>query len=184
MFAPLYFRLVNDWCSGILSSVSKRMIWKPDIVVAAAKKVTRAPLLEGNLEQVRVSHGQMVWLTQADYRITCSMDFEDFPFDNQLCGFWLTGISGTQDTMNFVPDFELLTKSMTVRTLQFDADFSPNNEPLLYMNRTVVGFNIHLRRKIYPYIWNIYVPTLWIVIIASFSFLIPVACVPGTCLLI
>ena len=117
--------------------------------------------------------------------IFCKYDFSSFPFDTQHCAFLQFGIS--QD-IRIQSSCRQISVDAKQKLNGFDVSLDPagplcdhrrslnNVNELLWMD---TGFNITLKRKIRPYLYQYYFPSSAIVVVSQISFIIPLSSVPG-----
>lgn len=172
-------RLIYDNCTGKIADELLPYIWRPTVFVGMAKSTTKSFLLnQAEFDFLYVKEGRMTWITDGLFKIDCGMFFDNFPFDNQNCEFWVASADGHAHAFRFSTEFSVRSYNKQ-KDLQFHVAISELKRPAEYGGRTIAGFHVHLRRKLYPFLMNTYFPTLVLVIISLFSFLIPVSCVPG-----
>ena len=139
---------------------------------------TNSFLDSDKIDLLRVRYGRIQWIVDGSHVISCGMFFEKFPFDNQNCEFWVASADAFTNTSLFTSNYAYNPYSMQ-KELPFHLEISALKREPVFFSRSLTGFHIGLKRKIFPYILNIYFPTVVLVIIALISFLIPVSCVSG-----
>ena len=113
--------------------------------------------------------------------IPCNFDFSNYPLDSQRCSLrmdlydvntTLRDLYGEYYESNEIIEmngFEIIKK--LVNTIH--GDFGPSMQ---YSN---FGFDFEIRRITWPYLMQYYLPCFAIVIVASFSFVVPISATPG-----
>ena len=122
--------------------------------------------------------------------IFCKFDFSLFPFDSQNCAFLQFGNS--QD-LQIISSCRRNLSSEKYKVARFDVllsqvgDFCDDNErakTAITQSWMDSGFNITLKRKIEPYLYQYYFPSIAIVIVSFISFIIPLSAIPGRIVLV
>ena len=111
--------------------------------------------------------------------LTCNLDFENFPFDDQFCKFRINSKdSGELREILYGHENRSIMQLPNVDT--FSAIAKVVGTHITDDNITgEIGFDIEMRRQIRPYLLEYYIPCLGIVIISSISFAIPLYAIPG-----
>ena len=152
-------------------------IWLPDIElyntvdIALSNKGTYTTLVQS------YHTGDVRWSYLVNYRSSCSMNLEYFPFDTQDCLLTynsfqyfaeelnLTIAEDGFDTQFYVENSEFELKSVTAsRTVDY---VKPNTTAIL------LNYHIKFRRRSMSYVMNMILPCFLISIVAMLSFYIP-----------
>ena len=146
--------------------------------------------------------------SEIEWQVTifCDFDFSYLPFDAQVCMFRFVN-SNVNVTMIQAPNKENTSKGASKKTnstnhsLEMASDMSHLNEysvngfkmmtviidtSLKYSDsgtyrivESIYGFDIKMKRRLNPYIYQYYLPTITLVIITSLSFIIHLSATPG-----
>jgi hypothetical protein len=116
-----------------------------------------------------------VLLLKVEYRVTvyCNYEFHNFPFDTQNCKFRFASkdsqyTRGVLDNPTNTHDF--LNQTETAR---FGITFT------FWNDSTGLGFDVELKRLIYSYVYQYYLPCFAIVVVSSISFIVPLSSMPA-----
>ena len=127
------------------------------------------------------------------------MHFESYPFDVHTCSLLLMNLADTPAFQQNYATLEIRELPLkTNKVLQYEVSFrhleDGQRKSMAFdfenFPRTFAGFNIEFKRKLYPAILNLYLPTFIIVVISLMSFLIHPDSAPArsglliTCLLV
>ena len=99
--------------------------------------------------------------------IDCTMEFSNFPFDTQNCGFYLTDMAQNDQLTWLEPQItsEKLTNS------DYDVQIENTKSP--------IGFNLELKRKPTVYLYTHFLPCALMVVVSWVSFSVKVDAIPG-----
>ena len=115
-------------------------------------------------------------------QVNCpDMQFEEFPFDIQSCGFLLKDLKLTENRFRAKNNFKwlepILEKGKTLTSTEYDLELK--NASLAGLNRSRCGFQVEMVRKTGVYIYTYFVPSGLMVIVSWVSFAVRVDAVPG-----
>ena len=115
-------------------------------------------------------------------QVNCpDMQFEEFPFDIQSCGFLLKDLKLTENRFRAKNNFKwlqpILEKGKTLTSTEYDLELK--NASLTGLNRSRCGFQVEMVRKTGVYIYTYFVPSGLMVIVSWVSFAVRVDAVPG-----
>ena len=121
-----------------------------------------------------------------NYRLglNCKFDFSGFPMDSQQCSLQLTN-RFIRELKLYLHDFNHDDfASNPLKTLSRDGfdfwiSFEENNATRNSSVISDVKLNLNMKRIMYPYLSQYYVPAAWIVCISHLSFIIPPSSIPG-----
>ena len=106
------------------------------------------------------------------------MDFQNFPFDDQLCDFIPTSLmSGAIKDSGFRWKLFQLVQGNNLTSTEFDLRVSKIAN--INRNETRVGFRVEMARKTPVYIYTYFVPCGLMVVVSWISFSVKVDAVPG-----
>ena len=167
-------------------------IWYPFLHIKDLSKESRSLYNPYWTSQIRILASNpfhpnitLVNLT-IDWRVSiiCEFDYSNFPFDNQMCHFREETrksnveqvLFDTENTNHNIKKFKAVGFHITIT-------FFGNN--MTYHDGTnEVGFDVHIRRLIQPYLLQFYLPCFAIVVVSQISFIIPLTEIPGRIVLI
>ena len=136
------------------------------------------------------SDSSVAFWFRASVTIGCQMDFEEFPMDEQSCGFYLSsnnypvplmvyksGKAGFKSDSNRLQEFEVQVKPL-----------AEEDKVILYpdfnVTYTQVGFILELERHSRTHVIKYMMPCCSLVVISWVSFLIPPTAIPGRIVLL
>ncbi|XP_050733065.1 glycine receptor subunit alphaZ1-like isoform X1 [Eriocheir sinensis] len=164
--------------------VMQAKIWKPDtyfnnVKDAEVHKVTMPNIL------LRIDkNGDVLYSMRVTLTLTCSMEFEDYPFDEQVCGSIISSYANTDDVIEYQWD-ETTAIDMPddLEIAQFDFLRDPNTvddkQVFVTGNFSALKVSFDLRRQNGYHILQTYIPTILIVVISWVSFWLDPNAVPG-----
>uniref|UniRef100_A0A0N4ZV96 Neur_chan_LBD domain-containing protein n=1 Tax=Parastrongyloides trichosuri TaxID=131310 RepID=A0A0N4ZV96_PARTI len=153
-------------------------VWTPDIVIINNARDFSRGFVETNLH---ITHrGEMQWAPPAKVHSLCKLDVRFFPFDDNICfielGSWVYDKS----------QLEVLIVDRDQGKNAFAIDsFMENGEWEIVNNRTVshvrqrngyystIKFELHLRRRMLYFLYNIIAPCAMLSILTLFQFILP-----------
>ena len=107
--------------------------------------------------------------------LPCDLDFTSFPFDMNRCEFRIRGKTPGVLRENKKTDYLKHTvPAFDVYITLFSNKSDDNNE-----TTNDYGFDVEIKRRIFPYVVQYYLPCASIVVISSVSFIIPLTAIPG-----
>lgn len=180
----------SDHCYYQIKTSEAEKIWKPAFYVVNSKTVDRmaSHILPNSVADMTVINGQLHGIWDLTLELLCDFKLANYPFDIQKCNFFMTSknldieLLQLKYLQSFQKDF-MFNRSLQ-RKLQYTIEFQDLEEDdkvIVWegLNHSVIGFEIILRRKFTPYMFNIYLPSTGLVLISMFSFLISPDVVPG-----
>ncbi|XP_058494913.1 5-hydroxytryptamine receptor 3C-like isoform X2 [Solea solea] len=179
----LNYRWINEFitwdptqCGSHRISLPRNKLWMPDIVINEFMDENTAP----HVPYVHIYHNGLVWdALPAKVVSSCNLDIYTFPFDIQNCTFTFNSYLHDSDEL----------KLTLMRTVQYMTEMSKNvmttmgewellnitgnkyNDENEYNN--VLQFHISLRRRAKMYVVNLLIPSIFLITIDLFSFLLP-----------
>jgi hypothetical protein len=122
-------------------------------------------------EALYASNGRMLWSIGLLAQISCQMFFKHFPFDTQKCTYHVAAISGNSSFIRMISAHHIM--GLPQMSLNYDVSYEDSKEYPPLLNKSITGFDIILKRKIYPYLMNVFLPTYALTMVSFGSFLIP-----------
>ncbi|UJR22589.1 hypothetical protein I4U23_025634 [Adineta vaga] len=159
--------------------VPPEKVWTPDLVLFNNA--------DGNYEvsyranAVISSEGKILWIPIAIFKLTCTINVEYFPFDQQTCGlrFGSTGLSASQvrfdwyATENSMELSDYVTSgTWTLLSAPAKIRIIKSSEPP-YESRTEMVFSMIIQRRPLFYTINLIVPTMMISLLTITLFCLP-----------
>ena len=83
-------RLIKDNCSKLFDKQYLNRIWVPDFFITTVKTIKSYNADYEDLNILAADNGRFWWTLHLDVRLNCAFDFTWYPFDHQVCNFWLT----------------------------------------------------------------------------------------------
>ncbi|XP_063844113.1 glycine receptor subunit alpha-3-like isoform X6 [Scylla paramamosain] len=160
-------------------------IWKPDtyfnnVKDASVHKVTMPNIL------LRIDkNGDILYSMRVTLRLTCSMEFADYPFDEQVCGSVISSYANTDDVIIYEWDQDLpIDMPDELEIAQFDLLEDrrvTESDTQVYVtgNFSSLKVSFDLRRQNGYHVLQTYIPTILIVVISWVSFWLDPNAVPG-----
>ena len=147
-------------------------VWLPDIAIRNGFETVR-PLGFDRLLLMVYQHGTMNWKTGDTVATKCTMEIQNFPFDQQTCtivfGPWASGVVNVKFSIGpdgFITDEYQANDEWTL----VDTSHENLNDELT----SRVSFLITMKRNPSFYITNIILPVVFLSILGVFTFLIPI----------
>lgn len=164
------------------------LLWKPNLEIYGLQEFKKQRIL-GEMAGLRISRSKEVTFDiKVTIEISCLMDFSDYPFDDHTCSFQVGSYFYDKNSVTCSSTFQSPKRSTkrasTERALQHTTEFSD----LSRSKRTVrlasgqyaaCGFQIYLKRKHQPMIYQIYIPCCLFVMVSWISFIIDPKVIPG-----
>jgi len=159
-------------------TVGANYVWRPDIVLYNNARDFSRGFVDTNLHIT--NDGFVQWAPPAKVHSICRMETEFFPFDDQHCalefGSWI--YDSTQ------MDLQILERYDGKAPFTIDS-FTENGEWEIVANRTrkllrgrnsiypTIIFELHLRRRMLYFLYNIIVPCIMLSILTITQFILP-----------
>ena len=165
----------------LASDVNLPAIWMPNAMRLKNMKevtITNDPFKFTELRFLcdqQISTTSTVLNFTIEYRVTvyCDFQFQLLPFDTQKCKYYLL----------MDPDeFQLLLYDHTDHSLHATKHYEAHgfDVTIHFHNETnEIGFDVELKRIVWPYILQYYLPCSCIVMVSFISFLVPLSALPG-----
>jgi len=163
-----------------------KLFWKPNLEIYGLQEFKKHNILN-EMAGLRVSRSKVITFDiKVTIVISCQMDFNDYPFDDHTCFFQVGSYFYDKHSVTCSSEFhDPKSKSNILeRNLQHSYKFRK-----LRKSRGVVrlqsgeyaacGFEVALRRKHEPLIYQIYIPCCLFVLVSWISFIIDPKVIPG-----
>merc|ERR1719244_936999 len=203
---PMYFtvawtddRLVVDqghraWKKSITGPVNEstedaetlKLFWKPNLEIYGLQEFKKHNILS-EMAGLRISRSKVITFDiKVTIVISCQMDFSDYPFDDHTCFFQVGSYFYDKNSVTCTSEFhDPKSKSNILeRNLQHSVSFkklrrSQGVVKLQSGEDAACGFEVWLRRKHEPLIYQIYIPCCLFVMVSWISFIIDPKVIPG-----
>ncbi|XP_042902990.1 glycine receptor subunit alpha-2 [Parasteatoda tepidariorum] len=160
----------------------KRM-WRPDSFFKNAKRVTFQEMTIPNHYIWLYSDKTILYMVKLTLLLSCSMKFEAYPHDTQVCSMKIESLSYTTDDLIFDWETEVpLVVDDDIELPQHNlVDTSLGDCTKVYStgNFTCIQVVFTLKRRLGYYMFHTYIPTCLIVIMSWISFWIKPEAVPA-----
>lgn len=159
-------------------------IWKPDTYFNNVKDAELHMVTMPN-KLLRINkNGDILYSMRVTLRLSCSMDFADYPFDEQVCDTIISSYSNTDDVIIYEWDEEIaIDKPDDLEIAQFDFLREPvtteGTQVYTTGNFSSLKVSFDLRRQNGFHILQTYIPTILIVVISWVSFWLDPKAIPG-----
>jgi len=162
-----------------------KLLWKPNLEIYGLQEFKKHNILS-EMAGLRVSRSKRITFDiKVTIVISCQMSFNDYPFDGHTCFFQVGSYFYDRNSMTCSADFhDPKSSNIQERNLQYYINFRK-----LRRSRGVVrlhsgdyaacGFEVLLRRKHEPLIYQVYIPCCLFVFVSWISFIIDPKVVPG-----
>jgi len=164
------------------SPESLKYIWYPELEIYGLELFGRQRVLK-EMSGVRIRKNKTInYELGVRVKISCQMNFDDYPLDAHTCQFQVGSYYDTNLTVTCKSHFMYTGKRQ--RSLQYDITIEqlPDKYQIVKLHSghyAACGFQIRLERKQMQYIVQVYLPSVMFVIVSWVSFLIKPEVVPG-----
>uniref|UniRef100_A0A6A7G011 Glycine receptor subunit alpha-1-like isoform X1 n=2 Tax=Hirondellea gigas TaxID=1518452 RepID=A0A6A7G011_9CRUS len=164
-----------------------KKIWKPDSFFENVKEAHIHQVTMPNMLLRIYRSGDILYSLRVTLKLSCHLDLEMYPFDNQECNVRLASYANTDDVVQYrwadtvpiampedieIAQFDLTSNKTTQHTSVYETG-------LLLGNYSGLTASFTLRRQNGYHVLQSYVPTFMIVAISWVSFWIDPNAVPG-----
>jgi len=160
-------------------------LWKPNLEIYGLEHVQTHQVL-GDMAGLRVSKNKTIkYDSKVTFEVSCPMEFTSYPFDQHICSFQLGSYFYDQNSMTCTSQlFGPNNSDFKVRNLQHevtfhDLRFDKSTVALRTGIYSACGFEVVLKRKYEPFLFEVYIPCMLFVIVSWISFIIDPQLVPG-----
>jgi len=163
-----------------------KLFWKPNLEIYGLQEFKKHNILN-EMAGLRISRSKVITFDiKVTIVVSCQMDFNDYPFDDHTCFFQVGSYFYDKNSVTCSSEFhDPKSKSNILeRNLQHSVKFKK-----LRKSRGVVrlqsgdyaacGFEVFLRRKHEPLLYQIYIPCCLFVTVSWISFIIDPKVIPG-----
>lgn len=165
-----------------------KQLWKPNLEIYGLQEFKKHNILN-EMAGLRISRSKRITFDiKVTIKISCLMDFSDYPFDEHSCNFQVGSYFYDRDSVTCTSTFRDPKKSnarvSTERALQHAVTFNKLSKKhrivrLASGDYAACGFQIYLQRKHQPLIYQIYIPCCLFCTVSWISFIIDPKVVPG-----
>ena len=158
------------------------MFWNPDLEIYGMELFESKSILKEMSALKILKNWHIEYMARVDIKISCQMDFEDYPWDTQECPFRIGSYYSAEDTVECDESFKYMEERQ--RSLQYSIkiDELPDEfRNATFDNKTfsVCGFNILLKRTRKQTFYQTYLISILFVVVSWVSFIIKPELVPG-----
>jgi len=161
-------------------------LWRPNLEIYGLEAFTNHKIL-GDMAGLRITKGKVVkYDIKVTVEISCQMDFTQYPFDEHVCAFQMGSYFYDKNSMTcsstyFDPAAET---DFLARNLQHTIKFRRLSKRRRIVritsgNYAACGFEMLLKRKHEPLMYQVYIPCILFVTVSWISFIIDPKVVPG-----
>jgi len=163
-----------------------KLFWKPNLEIYGLQEFKKHNILS-EMAGLRISRSKVITFDiKVTIVISCQMDFSDYPFDDHTCFFQVGSYFYDKNSVTCTSEFhDPKSKSNILeRNLQHSVSFkklrrSQGVVKLQSGEYAACGFEVWLRRKHEPLIYQIYIPCCLFVMVSWISFIIDPKVIPG-----
>jgi len=165
-----------------------KLLWKPNLEIYGLQEFKKHHILS-EMAGLRISRSKDVTFDiKVTIAISCQMDFSDYPFDDHTCNFQVGSYFYDKNSVTCTSEFHAPQRTRksksTERALQHSVTFKKLTKAdrivrLASGDYAACGFQIFLRRKHQPLIYQIYIPCCLFVTVSWISFIIDPKVIPG-----
>ena len=165
-----------------ISPQNLRYLWYPELEIYGIERFRVFNVLK-EMSGLRIRKDRTInYEVKTEVTISCKMDFDNYPLDNQTCFFQVGSYYGSDKTVtcesNFSYDPSKQKNIHHLITLKSLPD-SHRRVTLRSGDYSVCGFSIHLTRKKKEPFVQIYMPSFMFVVASWISFIVKPDIVPG-----
>jgi len=162
-----------------------KLLWKPNLEIYGLQEFKKHNILS-EMAGLRISRSKRITFDiKVTIVVSCQMSFNDYPFDEHTCYFQVGSYFYDRNSMTCSSDFhDPKSSNIRERDLQYKVSFrklrrSRGVVRLHSGEYAVCGFEVDLRRKHEPLIYQVYIPCCLFVLVSWISFIIEPTIVPG-----
>lgn len=161
-------------------------LWRPNLEIYGLEDFHNHKIL-GEMAGLRITKTKVIkYDTKVTIEISCQMDFNQYPFDKHRCTFQVGSYFYNQNSMTctsqlFDPSVE---SDFVERNLQHHIAWRNLSSEkgvvrLTSGSYSACGFEVLLKRKHEPLVYQVYIPCILFVTVSWISFIIDPKIVPG-----
>ena len=165
-----------------VSQQNLRYLWYPELEIYGIEKFRIFNVLKKQSGLRITKERIIIYEVSATVKISCKMDFDKYPLDNQTCLFQVGSYYGSEETIKCDSQWEYddsKQKNMDHVVSFKDLPDAHRTISLTSGNYSVCGFSILLARKRTQALFQIYMPSFMFVLASWISFVIKPDVVPG-----
>merc|ERR1712223_365712 len=162
-----------------------KLLWKPNLEIYGLQEFKKHNILS-EMAGLRISRSKRITFDiKVTIVVSCQMSFNDYPFDEHTCYFQVGSYFYDRNSMTCSSDFhDPKSSNIRERDLQYKVSFRKLRKSrgvvrLHSGEYAVCGFEVDLRRKHEPLIYQVYIPCCLFVMVSWISFIIDPKVIPG-----
>ena len=165
-----------------ISTHNLKNFWYPELEIYGIDSFRRYNVLK-DMAGLRIRKDQTInYEVKSEITISCKMDFDNYPLDNQKCFFQVGSYYGSEETIQCESNLTYDVRKQ--KNIQHLVELGPlpmqnRSIELSSGNYAVCGFSIHLTRKRMQSLVQVYMPCCMFVIASWISFVVKPDLVPG-----
>ena len=165
-----------------ISSQNLKHLWYPELEIYGIESF-RAYTVLREMSGLRIKKDQTInYELKVEVTISCQMNFDNYPLDEQMCLFQVGSYYGSNETIQCESNLTYdATRQKNIQHVVHLELLPPENQTvtLISGNYAVCGFSIHLHRKRMQNFVQIYMPSFMFVVASWISFVVKPEMVPG-----
>jgi len=162
-----------------------KLLWKPNLEIYGLQEFKKHNILS-EMAGLRVSRSKRVTFDiKVTIVVSCQMNFNDYPFDDHICFFQVGSYFYDKNSMTCSSEFrDPKSANLQERNLQYEVSYRKlrRSRGIIQLHSgeyAACGFEVFLRRKHEPLIYQVYTPCCLFVFVSWISFIIDPKIVPG-----
>ena len=165
-----------------ISLQNLKHFWYPELEIYGIDSFRKYHVLK-QMAGLRIKKDRTIkYEVKAEITISCKMNFDKYPLDNQTCLFQVGSYYGTDKTIEC--ESELIYHTNRQKNIQYvlelmELPIQNRSVNLISGNYAVCGFSIHMTRKRMQYFVQVYMPSCMFVVASWISFVVNPDIVPG-----
>ena len=159
-----------------------KYFWYPDLEIHGMEAYASQKILKEMSSLELFKNKRIRYNARVDIKISCQMNFENYPLDSQHCPFRVGSYDNEHAVVNCTSRFEYYRNKQRILQYMIDIEALPSKYHIFSVFGkywATCGFNIILIRNKIQIFFQIYVPSTLLVIVSWISFVIKPDVVPG-----
>lgn len=157
-------------------------LWCPDLEIYGLEEFNRKEILKEMSSGMIKKDKMITYLLSVNLKISCQMNFDNFPLDSHRCPFRIGSYYGTEEIVKCTSDYQFHEKRQ--RSLQHSIeieDLAPEDQTVILPTGrfAACGFTVVLERNRIQKFFQVYLTSMLFVIVSWASFMIKPDVVPG-----
>ena len=165
-----------------ISSQNLKHLWYPELEIYGIENFRRYNVLR-EMSGLRIRKDRTInYELKVEVRISCQMNFKNYPLDEQTCLFQVGSYYGSNKTIQCESNLTYDTskqKNIQHAVKLMSLPIQNKTVSLISGNYAVCGFSIHLTRKRMQNVVQIFMPSFMFVVASWISFVVKPDMVPG-----